>query len=250
MFFILSKILAFLFSPFNWLIVLGISYFIVKRESIKKKIKLVAILVFFLFSYKPLILFFISGWEPEGKLISDIEHYEVGIVLGGGFEYDNDRERLSIRRAGDRVWSAIRLFKLGKIDYILLSGKNGDLVDKGLDESNQLKEILIEFGVPEQKILIDSESLNTFQNAINSKGIIESNGFKSCLLITSALHMKRAHAVFQKQGLECDVFPTDYYSGGYHWTQFIFPSLDSFALWDKYFHEVFGYMVYSLTGKL
>ena len=227
-----------------------LAYLLVKKEKIRKYLLYSFLIVFFFFSYKPIALFFISGWEPEGKRIESVEHYEVGIVLGGGFEYDNDRERLSIRRGGDRIWVAIQLFHQGKLDYLLLTGKNGDLSDKGLDESNQLKQILIQNGIPEDKILVDSESLNTYQNALNSKVILDSLNFKSVLLITSALHMKRAYAVFVKQGIECNTFATDFYSGGYHWDQFIFPSLDSFGLWSKYLHEVLGYVVYAVTGKL
>lgn len=227
-----------------------LAYLFVKNSKWRKRLKISFLIVFFFFSYKPIALLFISGWEVEGVKIEEVEHHQVGIVLGGGFEYDNDRERLSIRRGGDRVWVAIQLFQRGKLDYLLLTGKNGDLVDKGLDESNQLKQILVQNGIPEDRILVDSESLNTYQNAVNSKAILDSLNAESTLLITSALHMRRARAVFHNQGIDCEVFGTDFYSGGYQWDQFIFPSLDSFHLWSKYFHEVFGYMVYAVSGKL
>lgn len=192
----------------------------------------------------------ISGWETEGKTFEEVEHHQVGIVLGGGFEYDNDRERLSIRRGGDRLWCALQLYHLGKIDYILLSGKSGSLIDTGLDESNQLKAVLVQNGVPEDKILVDSESRNTYENAVNSVALLEEKGMEDVLLITSALHMRRARAVFANQGIEFEEFPTDFFGGPSNWTQFIFPSFYSFQLWDAYLHELLGYSVYAITGKL
>lgn len=250
MFFLISKIVGFLFSPFAWLVFIMLAYFFLKKEKVRKWLKITFLLVFFIFSYKPIVLLFISGWEEGGKNLKDVEHCEVGIVLGGGFEYDNDRERLSIRRAGDRIWTAVQLYHMGKIEYILLTGKNGDLIDKGLDESNQLKEILILEGIPKERILVDSESINTYENAVHSKAILDSMQLDRVLLITSALHMKRAFAVFQKQGIQCEQFATDFYSGGYSWDQFFFPSTDAFGLWEHYLHEVFGYVTYSITGKL
>jgi uncharacterized SAM-binding protein YcdF (DUF218 family) len=250
MFFLISKILSFLFNPFNWLVILLLAYVFMKKEALRKKLKITFLIVFFTFSYKPIVLLFISGWEMEGMKLEEVGHHEVGIVLGGGFEYDNDRERLSIRRAGDRVWSAMQLFHQGKLDYILLTGKNGDLIDKGLDESNQLKKILIQNGIPEDRILVDSKSLNTYENAVNSKEILDSLNFNSVLLITSATHMRRAKAVFANQDIDCDIFPTDFYGGGMTWDQFIFPSLEAYHLWYIYFHELFGYAVYGITGKL
>ena len=92
--------------------------------------------------------------------------------------------------------------------------------------------------------------MNTYQNGLNSKEILEEKGFDDVLLITSALHMRRARAVFLKQGIEVSEFPTDFYGGPTKWTQFIFPSFYSFSLWEKYFHEVFGYAIYAMTGKL
>ena len=250
MFFFISKILGFFFNPFNWLILLILAFLIIKKPNIRKKLKVAFLVVFFVFSYKPLVMLFIGGWETDGKRIEEVGHYDVGIVLGGGFEYDNDRQRLSIRRGGDRLWCAIQLFHQGKIDYILLTGKNGDIIDKGLDESNQLKEVLVSNGIPAEKILVDSESQNTFQNAQNSKVILEEKGFENVLLITSALHMRRSRAVFAKQGIEFDEFPTDFYGNATTWDQFVFPSLEAMHLWNQYFHEVFGYMAYAVTGKL
>lgn len=194
-------------------------------------------------------MLFISGWETDGMKMEEVGQYEVGIVLGGGFEYDADRERLSIRRGGDRIWCAIQLYHAGKINYILLTGKNGDVIDKGLDESNQLKQVLVNNGIPESHILVDSESQNTYQNALNSKKLMEENKLGSALLITSALHMRRAGAVFENQGIEFDEFPTDFY-GSPSWDQYLFPSLDAMHLWSIYFHEVFGYTAYAITGKL
>ena len=77
---------------------------------------------------------------------------------------------------------------------------------------------------------------------------------KRFLLITSALHMKRAAACFKKQGLKFDVFTTDHYTMKQQKGEFtpdaLLPSINSFVVWEAYLKEAVGYRVYSLQGYL
>jgi hypothetical protein len=164
MFFLLSKITYFFIAPFTWLL-LSIGFWLFHKKSIwKKRAKWFSIAILLFFSNTFIFKEFIRLWEVPAVSIESVSKHEVGIVLGGMFEYDNDTERLSIRRGGDRIWQAINLYKEGKIEKILISGNHGYVTDRGLHESTQLKDVLVKWGIPKQDIIIETKSKNTYQN--------------------------------------------------------------------------------------
>ena len=69
---------------------------------------------------------------------------------------------------------------------------------------------LRKWGVPANAIVIEPKSLNTYQNAINTKQLADNHGLDSVLLVTSARHMPRALATFRKVGINAIPSPTDY----------------------------------------
>jgi uncharacterized SAM-binding protein YcdF (DUF218 family) len=207
------------------------------------------------FTNNVIFLEFVRAWEEPGTKISEIEHYDVAVVLGGMAEWDNSHERLSLRRGGDRIWQAIHLYHLGKVDRILISGANGDVVDKGLNEAVQFKEVLMDNGIPDSAILVESVSKNTYQNAVESKKVIDQHPeIESVLLVTSALHMKRAKACFEKAGFESfDCFTTDHFTGnkrGYTFEQLLVPNGSVMVDWSRLIHEWIGYTTYWMMGYI
>ena len=101
------------------------------------------------------------------------------------------------------MWQTIHLYKLGKVGKILISGNDGHVVDRGLDEAVQFKIVLIDLGIPAEDILVENISKNTYENAVESKKVLANAGFEnaSVLLVTSAIHMRRSEACFVQAGL-------------------------------------------------
>ena len=113
------------------------------------------------------------------------------------------------------------------------------------------KEFLVKYcAVPDSAVLIDTISRNTYENAVESKKIIESVGIKSSIVITSAWHMRRAEACFNKVGLNIDAHPID---GIYRKQEFspantIIPDTDNISRWEILLHEIAGIIIYKLKG--
>lgn len=253
MFFILSKILAFLFSPFLWFLISFITFLLLKNEKWKLIFKRISIFILIFFSLGFPLNFLVSRWEVAGTQMKKVENYEIGVVLSGMAEYNKDLKVLSARRGIDRIWQTISLYKNGKIKKILISGDSGYVIRKGLHEADQLKEVLVKWGIPAEDIIVENKSKNTYENAQFTGDMLRQYKYKKkFLLITSALHMPRAAACFKKQNLEFDVFTTDHYSMKN--TEFTFdqllPSINCFVMWEVYLKEVIGYTVYSLRGYL
>ncbi|MFT5777796.1 MAG: uncharacterized SAM-binding protein YcdF (DUF218 family) [Crocinitomicaceae bacterium] len=254
MFFILSKALLFILSPFFWLVVCAGFALFIKTGKWKRRMKWTALGIFIFFSNSVIFSEYCGIWEIPGKRMQDIGQYDVGIVLGGMFEYNGDLDQLTIRRQGDRMVQAISLYKSGKIKKILISGDSGYVTDRGLHEAKQVKELLLEWGIPEEDILSEEISKNTHENAVQCSKILKKEPeYKSYLLITSGIHMRRSLACFEREGLHCDPFSTDLYSnklGGYHWDQYLIPNVDNFTQWHKLLKEISGYIVYDMRGYI
>lgn len=210
--------------------------------------------IFIFFSNSLIFSEFCGLWEVPGKKMEIVGHYDVGIVLGGMFEYNGDLDEISIRRQGDRLIQAVTLYKTGKVKKLLISGDSGYITDRGLHEAKQVKELLIAWGIPAEDILTEEKSINTHENAVQTAKVLKKHSdLKSYLLITSGIHMRRALACFERAGLKCDSFSTDLYTnqtGGYHWDQYIIPNVDNFITWNKLFKEIIGYIVYDMRGYI
>jgi uncharacterized SAM-binding protein YcdF (DUF218 family) len=255
MFFVLSKILGYFLSPLFWILaLLIIAFFIKKRKLLARRLFLISIIMFLFFSNRFISDEFMRRWEIEytdtAKLASS---YDVGIVLGGGIvTYDHLYKRNIFRMSSDRFLQALELYKTGRIKKMLFTGGPGNLIYKDQYEASFIKNYLINIGVPDSVILVDSLSDNTHQNAIYSKNILAKyypNGGKY-LLITSAKHMRRSLACYKKEGFDVDVYPTNKISGRRHYNiEYLFiPQLDSFQCWSDYLHEVVGYLTYKIMG--
>ncbi|ASS49207.1 MAG: hypothetical protein A3D31_04240 [Candidatus Fluviicola riflensis] len=255
MFFLLSKLLLFLLSPLTWVIVgLGLTFFS-KSARWKKRGKVTAIFCLLFFSNTFIYKEVCRQWEVFGTPINKVKHYDVGIVLGGMAEYNNDLKTLSLRRGGDRIWQTIDLYKSGKIDKILISGDNGDLTNKGLHEAKQMKAILVRWGIPKEDIITETVSRNTHQNAVETKKVLDKYypHYKSFILITSGRHMRRALACYENAGLYCTPYSTDLYTGpkrSYTFDEFIVPDVSTMADWHGLLKEMVGYVAYGMTGKI
>ena len=134
------------------------------------------------------------------------------VVLGGLVEAAAPPERLdpNLGAAADRIWHAARLYRAGKAPWVLVSG--GNLPWSGIQqpESSVMAELLQELGVPATAILQEPGSRTTRENRDRSLPILQANGIHSILLVTSALHMPRALALFRATDLEVIPAPTDF----------------------------------------
>ena len=254
MFFILSKVLSMLLSPFLWVLISWTCFAFIKVARVKKIMLWNSIILSIIFSNGWIAGRFVALWEVPGVSTQKIAVYDYGIVLSGMFEYNKDFDRLSARRGSDRLWQAIQLYHLGKIKKILLSGDSGYFFKKGLHESTQLKKMLIAQNIPANDILIEQKSRNTHENAKETALYIKRNKLnkKTFLLITSAIHMRRAQACFLKEGVHCSSFTTDHYNVNAESFSPIslIPSADGFLMWQRIVKEWVGTLMYRISGYI
>jgi len=251
MFFLLSKVFEFLLLPLTWIIVLlGMGIY---NNSKGRKMVLAAFLMLVFFTNPFLINVALQSWEVPGRKTSSIDApYDVVVVLGGSMRYYNgELDRPVYSSSVDRMLQAIALYKQGKVKKILLSGGSGRVLFPGERESAILAGILDNAGIPPQDVIIENNSRNTWQNALESATLLKNGTFGSrVLLLTSAFHMRRSLACFAKAGIKCDPWSVDQRSGQGTFTpdRLILPEAAAMGLWDILMHEWFGVIFYKIAG--
>ncbi len=147
----------------------------------------------------PLVLIVISNYSiekyAENKTFSDssiIEKNKVGLVLGTSKMVNNGRVNLYFKF---RINATLKLFNAGKIDFILISGDNGN---KNYDEPTDFKNELMQKGIPEDKIFLDYAGFRTLDSVVRSKEIF---GQESITIISQQFHNERAIYLAKKNGI-------------------------------------------------
>ncbi|MBF0176807.1 MAG: YdcF family protein [Magnetococcales bacterium] len=130
---------------------------------------------------------------------------DVIIILGGAvFGATSPRLEVELTDASDRVLHAFRLFQAGKAPVILISAGG-----KPLPEAKSIATLLQAWGTPHTSLLLEERSLNTRENALESKKIMDQHNMRRGILVTSALHMPRALATFRAAGVDVTPATTD-----------------------------------------
>ncbi|WP_036165765.1 YdcF family protein [Massilia sp. 9096] len=113
-----------------------------------------------------------------------------------------------------RVRYAAHLQRITRLPVLVSGGgssSNSDHGEPGYTYAQAMADALREdFGVPVR--WIEGRSNNTAENAGYSAALLRKDGVKRILLVTDAMHMVRARAVFQRAGLEVVDAPTVFFS--------------------------------------
>ena len=256
MFFIISKILSFLLSPFTW-IAIGIIYALfTKVPERKKKSLIISCAIFLVFSNEFLAEEVIRSLEVENVKIADNEQYDVGIVLGGMIKYDARNDRIIFNNNIDRLLQPMVLQKKGKIKKLLISGGSGDINFPEIKEAALLQKFVCELGFDSSDVWIETKSRNTHENALFTKEVLQNKlpdyNSKKILLITSATHMQRSRGCFEKEGVIVSPYGTSKLSGPRNLTyqKILIPNIYAVHAWEIFFHETIGLWTYKFAGYI
>jgi len=233
MLFTLKKILSSLLMPMSiGLIILFIGlYFLYRNKLAKAKLFLsVGVIWITIMSYAPFSNTFISGVENRYQRVdifpSNVKHI---LLLGG------DKEA--------RAWEALRLYNLIDDAKIITSGYAGVSTKAGAINTAKFLE---EAGVNKKDLIIHIKPKDTKEEVLAMKEAFGENPF---FLVTSAYHMPRAMALFEKEGLHPIAAPIDYKILGYDETYSI-PSGFALHRTEVAWHEYMGLLWSTLRGQI
>jgi uncharacterized SAM-binding protein YcdF (DUF218 family) len=178
-----------------------------------------------------------------GKL--NCQDYKGVIALGGVIPNEdfNPKYGVQITDGVERITQPVALYQqCPNLDLIFTSFGPARAV--GIGEAELAQRFWLSVGVEKGDIKIENKSINTYENAINTKALLGSKD--RYLLITSAAHMRRAHTTFTKVGLKVDPISVDYL-----WSQspkfYDFTPLHNLQSWRSISHEYIGIAYYHLV---
>ena len=246
MFFIFSKLLSFLIKPTFWILALMIAGIL--NNNKRKLFLFLSLLIFLFFSNDFIFNTIVKSWEvPQISITKFDKQYEAGILLGGFSDYDYIKNKHNFKKEADRLIYTLQLYNLGIIKNIFISGGNGNLFNNNYKESETIKDFLIQNKIDSNDIIIENQSRNTKENAINSAKLLDKKN--EYILITSAIHMKRSILCFKNEGLKIIPFSVDnsmsYSSNKIEYI--LLPRSRVLENWEDLIHEIIGYYVYILT---
>lgn len=203
----------------------------------------------------------VRSLEWQHLPVGELPNASAIVVLGGGVKPSiPPRPWIEVGEAGDRIIYGVKLYKQGKAPLLILSGGRVTWQGKQSPESADMASIAELMGVPSSAILQDTTSLNTRENAVNVKKILDEQKISGkILLVTSAMHTPRSLLIFQKLGMDVIPAPTDFFITNKDFYQSsslalkflnLLPDVDNLGKTTKALKEYIGIFVYRLKGWL
>jgi len=178
------------------------------------------------------------------RAFDSISEHDAIIVLGGGLRIPTvPAKHVQLGQASDRYWHAAQLFKAGKASKIIVSGGNTYQQPGLYGEAYYAAQLLQKWGVPEHAITLESSSRTTAQNQSSTLKLLRAHEVRSALLVTSAIHMPRAHYLFSRLPILITPASADVLVRQ-HNSPIVFnylPSATALGLTTVAMHEYYGY---------
>jgi uncharacterized SAM-binding protein YcdF (DUF218 family) len=187
-----------------------------------------------------------SGFAPD---VSQWGKRNVIILLGAGTVRSGAGAIEPSLYANGRILRATELYRSCKATggdcKVEVSG--GDAMKLKQAEADVYAITLDRVGVPREDMILEAQSMNTFQNAQNSKPLLMAYGADKVVLVSSAVHLRRAVLYFSHFAIHGEAVRGDYVTARYDWL----PGSDNLAFADFAIHEYIGiarYHVYNAMG--
>jgi len=103
-----------------------------------------------------------------------------------------------------RVRSAVEVANAHGAPFLVVSG---GLTLHPPAEAEVMRDLAVEAGLDADRIVIEDQARNTFENAVYTGRIMRERGWGRVVVVTDAFHMRRALYVFRTLGLAAEPAP-------------------------------------------
>lgn len=257
MFFYLSKMFWLVAQPLNFAIILIVAGLVL---ALLRWLRFSMLLAFAAF-----LILALSAWTTLGALMlhpleerfarppAPPQKVDGIVVLGGGLEGGINLVRggYELNDSGDRFIEAAILARRYPDARIVVSGGTGTLVLEGEGDAETAPRLLTALGIAPQRLILETRSRNTHENALFSKQLADPKPGETWLLVTSAFHVPRSVALFRKAGFPVVPWPTDYRTAGNEPFGFARDNaMDSLQNVTVGLREWIGLVAYRLSGRI
>lgn len=187
-------------------------------------------------------------------VLEELPVADVIVCLGGGAEPSlNEPTGLHLKTAADRISTGAALLALKKAPLLVLGGGGYSEAGQMHAEADRLFQVMKRLQVPVEGMMSLGVCADTHDEAEKVAELTRQRKWQRVLLVTSAYHMPRAMATFEKAGVPVVAVPCNYVSsvnriGDLRWWHW--PHADAFGVFAAWFHEMAGTWVYRWRGWL
>lgn len=217
--FVLAKLFDLLMRPLNLLtlvLALGVILLWTRRASWGRRLVtavLVAMGVIVLLPWQGWLLTPLEDRFPQPVLPSRVDGI---IALGGGVDalISAGRGQTATNEAGERLTALAVLARRYPLARIVYSSGSNSLLWPEVKEAPAARNLLVDLGLDERRIIIEQNSRTTRDNALFCQEILQPKPGEVWLVVTSAVHMPRAMGAFRAIGWPVIAYPVDYLTPG------------------------------------
>lgn len=130
----------------------------------------------------------------------EVPNNKIGLLLGTSKYLTTGQHNLYYKY---RIEAAIRLYKSGKIQFLLISGDNGQIE---YNEPQTIKNDLVKQGIPANKIYLDYAGFRTWDSIIRAKKVFGESKFT---VISQEFHNERAIFIGNRNNMDLVGFNAD-----------------------------------------
>jgi uncharacterized SAM-binding protein YcdF (DUF218 family) len=256
LFFALSKTFGVALLPINFMVELGLVALVLmatRFAAFGRKLAVMTLVLLALAAFSPLgnLLLYplehrFPPWDPSRAAPDGI------IVLGGSVDTDLSAAHHTpvVRHAPDRLFALAELARRYPDARVVFTGGSANLVATDAREADYSAPILQDLGVAKERLILERNSRNTYENAIFTKQLVAPKPGERWLLVTSAFHMPRSMGLFRKAGFDAEAYPVDWRMGGRDdLLSFTNIGADGLSRTDVAVREWIGLVAYRLMGR-
>lgn len=255
MFFYLSKLLWLLAAPSNLVflfLAIGLALAFTRWRGAGRAIAAAALIVGAAIGSGPAGVALLAPLETRFAPLPVDAPAPAGIIVLGGAVGEMDTAfgpQLSLSDAAERMTEGVALARRYPQATLLFSGGSAALLGSDRTEAQAARRLWDSLGVAPERVVYESRSRNTFENAVMSRELAQPKRGERWLLVTSAHHMPRAIGIFRKAGFPVVAAPVDFRAPTGRRLPLAREWSAGLGLFDMAAHEWIGLIAYRLTGR-
>lgn len=174
------------------------------------------------------------------------------VVLGGWLLGSDDFRARPVLSAEtvERCFEAAELYRRSGRCLVVATGGAIDDYDP-TSIARLMRDFLVGQGVSPADVLEEGASFSTYENATECHKLLSERGITRVVLVTDALHLRRAAGCFRQVGFDVTPAPCNYQTSRFEVRPSTFlPSVGAARGSQQVFHEWLGLCWYWLHGRL
>ncbi len=224
-----------------------------RRETWSRRLLATAVAMLFVFGTRPVNELLLRPLERRYPPVAGaLERHDAIVVLGGGARWEPGIRRGTVLGTPgvDRLVRGLELLGDDVASMMVVAGGIADPEGKNPGEGETMREIALSIGADPARVQVDARSRTTSENAAEVARMLPPGA--KVALVSSAVHLPRAAALFRKRGLTVTPVPADYLAPERDWGvgDLLLPRAGRLVTSEAAIHEYVGIAAYRILGRL